>query len=98
MYFTQFLAFLTFHMTLQQIIGELTLLSGTGLRNPMIMSNWKHLLPKDPRVHGLHDQLMEDIRELSERVDAMNEAAPNERRLRKCETFNPKYLECSVSY
>ena len=64
----------------------------------MIMSNWKHLLPKHPEVNRLHDQLMEELREHSERVDAMNDAAPNERRPRKCETFNPKYLECSVSY
>ena len=64
----------------------------------MIMSNWKHLLQKGPGVQRLHDQLMEDLREHSERVDTMNEAAPDERRPRKCETFNPKYLECSVLY
>ena len=73
------------------------MLSGTGMRNPQLMGNWKHLLIKDPEGPRLHDQLMEDLKEHSERVDAMNAAVPNDRRPRKCETFNPKHLECSVS-
>ena len=69
----------------------------SGLRNPQLMSNWKYLLPDHPKARELHEVLMQDLQEITEKVDKLNEAAPNPSRPRKFESFNPKYLECSVS-
>ena len=61
------------------------------------MSNWKYLLPDHPKAKELHDELMKDLQEVSEKVDALNATAPCPSRPRKTESFNPKFLECSVS-
>ena len=79
------------------MVQNLSLIAFTGMTNPLIMSNWKHLLPGHPEVHCLHDQLMDDLQKVADEVEALNTAAPNASRPRTCQTFNPKYLECSVS-
>ena len=61
------------------------------------MSDWKHLLPDCPEVHQLHDNLMDDLKEIVEAVDALNETAPCPKRPHASQTFNPKFFECSVS-
>ena len=62
------------------------------MRNPQLMSNWKHLLPDCEEVIKLHDDLMEDLERISGSVDARNEKRPH-----KSQIFNPKFLETSVS-
>ena len=62
------------------------------MRNPKLMSNWKHLLPDQEEVMKLHDDLMEDLEKISASVDKRNEVRPH-----KSQIFNPKYLETSVS-
>ena len=79
------------------MVQNLSLVAFTGMANPLIMSNWKHLLPGQPEVYRLHDQLMDDLQKVVKEVDALNAAAPNTSRPRTCQTFNPKYLETSVS-
>ena len=93
----QYLKFAIFFHFLQSVVQNLVLIAFTGMINPMIMSNWKHLLPELPGIHHLHDQLMEDLQRVSEKVEALNAATPNARRPRICQSFNPKFLECSVS-
>ena len=56
------------------------------------MSNWKHLLPDCEEAIKLYDNLMEDLHKISTSVDARNEERPH-----KSESFNPKFLETSVS-
>ena len=56
------------------------------------MSDWKHLLPDHEEAIKLYDNLMEDLNEISASVDARNEERPH-----KSESFNPKFLETSVS-
>ena len=62
------------------------------MRQPQLMSNWKHLLPDREEVNKLHDDLMEDLEKISASVEARNEERPH-----KSEIFNPKFLEASVS-
>ena len=68
------------------------LVGNTGLRNPQLMSNWKHLLQDHADVIKLFDDLMEDLGEISASVDKRNEERPH-----KSQVFNPKFLETSVS-
>ena len=68
------------------------LVGNTGLRNPQLMSNWKHLLHDREEVIKLFDDLMEDLKEISVSVDKRNEERPH-----KSQVFNPKFLETSVS-
>ena len=68
------------------------LIGNTGLRNPQLMSNWKHLLQDCKEVIKLFDDLMEDLEEISASVDKRNEERPH-----KSQVFNPKFLETSVS-
>ena len=81
------------------MVHDLLLVALTAMRNPQIMSNWKHLLPNHPEVHRLHDELMDDLQRIVEEVDALNASAGpnNAARPRVCQTFNPRYLETSVS-
>ena len=66
------------------MVQNLSLVAFTAMANPMIMSNWKHLLPGHPEVHCLHDQLMDDLKKVAEEVDALNtrsledKSSPNE--------------------
>ena len=60
------------------------------MKNPLLMSNWKHLLPAE--ADKLHDDLMVELEEISSLVEAKNETRPH-----KSQTFNPKFLETSVS-
>ena len=62
------------------------------MRNPQLMSNWKHLLPDGEEVIKLHDDLMEDLEKISTSVDERNEERPH-----KSQIFNPRFLETSVS-
>ena len=68
------------------------LVGNTGLRNPQLMSNWKHLLPENEEAFKLFDNLMENLEKISVSVDARNEERPH-----KSQVFNPKFLETSVS-
>ena len=79
------------------MVQILCLIGLTGMKNPLIMSNWKHLLPNHPEIHKMHDDLMADLRLISENVDAMNLTAPSETRPRACNSFNPKFHETSIS-
>ena len=81
------------------MVQDLLLVALTGMRNPLIMSNWKHLLPNHPEVHRLHGELMDDLQKIVEEVEALNAVAGlnNVARPRVCQTFNPRYLETSVS-
>ena len=81
------------------MVQDLILVALTGMRNPQITSNWRHLLPNHPEVHSLYDELMDDLQKIIEEVDALNATAgPNNvARPRVCQTFNPRYLETSVS-
>ena len=63
----------------------------------MIMSDWKHLLPNHPEVHQMHDDLMNDLQQISDQVDALNNTVPCNNRPIVCQSFNPKFLETSVS-
>jgi len=81
----------------QAVVEQLSSVALTGMVNPMIMSNWKHLLPEHPEVHQFHDQLMDDLKKIVEKVDALNATVPNASRPYRCQTFNPKYHETSVS-
>ena len=62
------------------------------MKNPPLMSNWKHLLPDHEEAIKLYDNLMEDLHKISASVDERNEERPH-----KSEMFNPKFLETSVS-
>ena len=62
------------------------------MKNPPLMSNWKHLLPDCEEAIKLYDNLMEDLHKISASVDARNEERPH-----KSQIFNPKFLETSVS-
>ena len=84
-------------LDVQAFVQSLCLIGLTGLKNPMIMSNWKHLLPDRPDVKKLHDELMEDLQKIVEEVDKLNSNVPNPKRSRVCQTFNPKFFETSVS-
>ena len=68
------------------------LVGNTGLRNPQLMSNWKHLLTDHEEASKLFENLMEDLEKISASVDAENEKRPH-----KSQIFNPKFLETSVS-
>ena len=86
-------------LSIKAVVQDLLLMALTSMRNPQIMSNWKHLLPNHPEVHRLHDKLMDDLQKIVEEVDTMNATAGpnNAARPRVCQTFNPRYLETSVS-
>lgn len=82
----------------QALIQSLCIAGITGLRNPKLMSNWKHLLPRNnPRVEKAYNELMVDLQKISEDVDTANATAPCPNRPRICQTFNPKFFETSVS-
>ena len=55
----------------QALIQSLCIAGITGLRNPKLMSNWKHLLPRNnPRVEKAYNELMLDLQRISESVDS----------------------------
>ena len=75
----------------------LCLLGILDVRQPMLMSDWTHLLPDLPAAKQLHARLMEDLKEIADNIDQMNSRAPSKDRPKICQTFNPKFLECSIS-
>ena len=81
---------------LQGTVQTLCLIGLTSGKMPMIMSNWKHLLPEE--AHTLQDELISRLEDISAEVDKRNEVAGKPgQRPKKCQTFNPKYHETSVS-
>ena len=69
----------------------------TSGKMPMIMSDWKHLLPVNKRAHEAQDRLIDRLMEISKEVDERNRVAGQPgQRPKVVETFNPKYLETSV--
>ena len=85
-------------MSLQGTVQSLCLVGLTSGKMPMIMSNWKHLLPETKGARELQDELIVRLLEISREVDKRNRVAgmPGQRP-KVCETFNPKYHETSVS-
>ena len=72
----------------------------TSIKNPYIMSDWRHLFLKDEHAqetHQLHADLMDVFERLGKDVDSRNALAPSPLRPRATHIFNPKNLECSVS-
>ena len=78
--------FTVFPLQTQCLVGN------TVLKNPPLMSDWKHLLPDHEEAMKLYDNLMEDLKKIIVSVEARNEERPH-----KSEMFNPKFLETSVS-
>jgi len=78
----------------QGSILVMMLVAGTGLAQPALLSDFDHLLPKPRRAEAkaVLDRFMADLRALSESIDARNTASEH-----PYNSFNPTYLECSVS-
>ena len=56
------------------------------------MQDWTHLLPPHPDAKELHGELMNDLQKISDNVEKLNNERPH-----KCQVFNPKFLETSIS-
>ena len=83
-------------MSFQGTIQSLCLIGLTTGKLPMIVSDWKHLLPEEARE--LQNKLKKRLTVIAKEVDKRNEVAGEKgQRPRVCESFNPEYHECSVS-
>ena len=81
----------------QSYVQGLILIGLTGNPEPLLMENWAHLLPNYPEVTRLYIDLKHDLYEIMDRVDEANAIVPSPSRPRICQSFNPKYMACSVS-
>ena len=61
------------------------------------MQDWSHLLPDHQKVKGFYDELKKELGEIIQKIDGENAKVPTPERPKICESFNPKYLEVSVS-
>ena len=85
-------------LDVQAFVQGLCLVGLTGLNKPMLISNWKHLLPSNPNVHKLHTELMKDLNQLTKDIEDLNITAPdNPKRPHASQIFNPKFFETSIS-
>ena len=82
----------TLQWDVQNMMATLALIAITGMRNPMLMSDWTHILPDKPEIRKLHAELMEDLQNITESVDKRNTNRPV-----VVQSFNPKFFEVSVS-
>ena len=80
----------------QAFIQHLILIGLTGREQPKLMEEWKHLLPENENVLNLYEGLQVDLETIKDKVNELNDKVPISRP-RKCESFNPEYLDCSVS-
>ena len=69
----------------------------TSAPQPKLMEDWSHLLPDHQKVKGFYDELKKELGEIIKEIDGANANVPNPKRPKICESFNPKYLEVSVS-
>ena len=69
----------------------------TGGTQPKLMEDWSHLLPDQPEVKKVYNELKDELNEISKRIDEANATVPCSERPKLCQSFNPKYLETSVS-
>ena len=77
---------------IQAYVQDLILIGMTGMPEPLLMDDWSHLLPDEEEIMRLYNELKVELDEISRKVDKANETRPH-----ACQSFNPKYLECSVS-
>jgi hypothetical protein len=78
------------------------LLCTTGLRQPALINEWKHIILHDDmsahhraEISGIVDAFQTDLKALAAEVDARN--ANQELRQKPFMAMNPSVLECSVS-
>jgi hypothetical protein len=71
------------------------LVCSTGMRVPVLLGNWEHLLQRDIFAHQTVPTLREFQAELEKLSDSITEK--NQRRRFPLESFNPRVLESSVS-
>jgi hypothetical protein len=73
---------------------SMILIALTGLRNPSVMDDWRHLLPAEPAaLRGTHyKSLMAGMEALGQQIHERNKS-----RVQPCNSFNPLFHECSVS-
>ena len=79
-------------LDVQSFVQGLCLAGLTGLKNPLIMQDWTHLLPPHPDAKKLHGELMNDLQKIVDNVEKLNNERPH-----KCQVFNPKFLETSIT-
>ncbi len=67
----------------------------TGLRMPGLLENWSHLIEHDQCYQenlNNYKTFKSELKELSGKIDSLNKT-----RKYSFESFNPRYMECSVS-
>lgn len=67
----------------------------TAVPMPKLMGDFTHLLHRDdklPRTQEVFGRFQEDLKRLADRIDARNAVSD-----RVCNSFNPRFLLCSVS-
>ena len=69
----------------------------TGGTQPKLMEDWSHLLPDQPEIKKVYNDFKDELNEISKRIDEANATVPCSERPKICQSFNPKYLETSVS-
>jgi len=76
----------------QGYVATMVLTALTGLRNPSVMDDWRHLLPAEPSARAPYAELMAGMEALAGAIEERNQT-----RVQQCNSFNPRHLECSVS-
>ena len=81
--------------SIQEYVLLLALVCITGMKQPSLMGDWSHLIPKDEhsaQVHALYDEWRADLEKVADEVEARNKT-----RVYPTMSFNPRCMECSVS-
>ena len=76
---------------IQAYFQDLILIQMPGKPQPKLMDDWTHLLPDQEEIMLLYNEFKDELSRISRNVDKANETRPH-----ACQTFNPKYLECSA--
>ena len=81
----------------QSFVQDLIMIGLTASPQPKLTEDWSFLLPDEPEVKKIYQDLKEELNQISKQIDKANNTVPSTKRPRVCQSFNPKHLETSVS-
>eukprot|EP01084_Bolivina_argentea_P092105 165745_1 len=81
--------------SIQEYTQVLSLAAFTGLKAPLLMDDWSHLIQNDKyytKIKNIYDEWHKDLINLSNKIDEKNKT-----RIFPTQSMNPRVMECSVS-